>query len=105
MPKSGVGDIEELMACMRIEEHASIMKFVGILDYDSKLCLVTEHYKWGDLEDCHGKFGLHAMPRLAKLLLDVASGTLHLHSQKPSIIHRDIRCANILLHAGHWSCV
>ena len=43
------------------------------------------------------------MPRLARLLLDIASGMLHLHSQKPDpIIHRDIRCANILLHKdGH----
>ena len=46
------------------------------------------------------ELGLHQMPRLARLLLDIASGMLHLHSQTPNpIIHRDIRCANILLHA------
>ena len=46
---------------------------------------------------------MHRLPRLARLLHDIASGMLHLHSQQPSpIIHRDIRCANILLHAdGH----
>ena len=80
------------------------MNFLGILDYEGKCCLVSEFYAQGDLEQCHNKeLGLHKMPRLAQLLLDIASGMLHLHSQKPNpIIHRDIRCANILLHAdGH----
>ena len=66
-------------------------------------CEVTEYYAHGDLEHCHGKgLGLHTMPKLAKLLLDIASGTRHLHAQQPPIVHRDIRCANVLLHAdGH----
>ena len=79
------------------------MNFFGILDYEGKCCLVSEFYAHGDLEHCHGKgLDLDRMPRLAKLLLDIAQGMLHLHSQTPPIIHRDIRCANILLHKdGH----
>ena len=70
----------------------------SLLDFRGKCCLVTELYKWGDLEGCHGRLNLHTMPRLARLLLDISSGMQHLHSQEPPIIHRDIRCANILLH-------
>ena len=79
------------------------MNFLGILDYKGKCCLVSEFYAQGDLEHCHEKgMGLHQMPKLAGLLFDIASGVCHLHTQDPPIIHRDIRCANILLHAdGH----
>ena len=50
-----------------------------------------------DLEKC-----LHQYPNLPlsikiSILLDVSYGLLHLHSQMPPIIHRDLTAANILL--------
>ena len=40
VPKTGSGDVEELMACVRIEKHRNIMRFIGMLDYGGKMCLV-----------------------------------------------------------------
>ena len=78
--------------------HPNIVQFMGVhYGQDlSDLTLIMECLPM-DLERC-----LHQYPNLPlsikiSILLDVSYGLLHLHSQTPPIIHRDLTAANILL--------
>ena len=79
--------------------HPNIVQFLGV-HYGSDpndLTLVME-YLHTDLEDCLKQYK-EAMPLSIKIaiLLDVSYGLLHLHSQHPKIIHRDLTAGNVLL--------
>ena len=78
--------------------HPNIVQFMGVHygEDPSDLTLIMECLPM-DLEKC-----LHQYPNLPlsikiSILLDVSYGLLHLHSQTPPIIHRDLTAANILL--------
>ena len=46
----------------------------------------------------HKKVDMKAMRRWAKQIL---TGLAYLHSQKPPIIHRDLKCDNIFINGNH----
>lgn len=78
--------------------HPNIVQFLGV-HYGpdpSDLTLVLEHLHM-DLEKCLETY--KNMPLSIKLavLMDVSYGLLHLHSQDPPIVHRDLTASNILL--------
>ena len=81
--------------------HPNIVQFMGV-HYGrnlSDLTLIME-YLHMDLGKCVESYP--NLPLLLKIsiLLDVSYGLLHLHSQTPPIIHRDLSAANVLLTAG-----
>jgi serine/threonine protein kinase len=73
------------------------MQFVGIARIDSKLCFVMKLYEHGSLDKLHhNKFiDFTEMRYFLKLMKHVAAGACHLHGL--GIVHRDIRCANVLV--------
>ena len=81
--------------------HPNIVQFMGV-HYGrnhSDLTLIME-YLHMDLEKCVESYPNLPLPLKISILLDVSYGLLHLHSQTPPIIHRDLSAANVLLTAG-----
>jgi len=78
--------------------HPNIVQFIGVHygHNPSDLTLIMECLPM-DLEKCLEKYPNLPLPIKISVLLDVSYGLLHLHSQKPPIIHRDLTAANILL--------
>jgi len=78
--------------------HPNIVQFMGVHygQDPSDLTLIMECLPM-DLERCLQQYPNLPLPIKISILLDVSYGLLHLHSQKPPIIHRDLTAANILL--------
>jgi len=62
----------------------------------SNLTLIMEYLPM-DLEKCLKLYANLPLSTIISILLDVSYGLLHLHSQTPPIIHRDLTAANILV--------
>ena len=81
--------------------HPNIVQFIGVIygkdDLDLTLVMECLHI---DLEKCLKTCPNITLALKISILLDVSYGLLHLHSQTPPIIHRDLTPANILLTEG-----
>eukprot|EP00904_Undaria_pinnatifida_P010258 jgi/Undpi1/6362/HiC_scaffold_20.g08843.m1 len=93
-------EIKVLMMCL----HENIVPLLGIAT--DPWCLVYPHMSNGSLEDVLGtrarRKGLNAQTRV-RIALGVAQALDYLHTpwlDKPAIIHRDVKPANILLDSG-----
>ena len=81
--------------------HPNIVQFMGVHygQNSTDLTLIME-YLHMDLEKCVKSYPTLPLPLKISILLDVSYGLLHLHSQTPPIIHRDLSADNVLLTAG-----
>jgi len=81
-----------------LRAHPNVVLFLGITSFPQPVTLITEYCEGGSLE----KFILanEKIPvnLIGRILLGVARGMLHLHSE--NIIHRDLAARNILLTAN-----
>ena len=77
-------------------KHPNIVQFLGVHSTMENEYLVME-YMHMDLAHCLETY--HDIPASIKvsILHDVSYGLLHLHSQDPPIIHRDLTASNVLL--------
>lgn len=63
-----------------------------------EVMLVMEYMKHGSLDDLLFRDCVVLdRQRVIKIALDVAKGMHYLHSLTPKIMHRDLKCANILV--------
>ncbi|KAL8214579.1 hypothetical protein R6Q57_004028 [Mikania cordata] len=92
-------EIEMLSNC----RHPNIVSFLGFCDERSEMILVYEYVSNGSLDDClrniNNMNSLTWAQRI-QICLDIAHGLNYLHTstkEKQTIIHRDIKSANILL--------
>ncbi|XP_076895129.1 uncharacterized protein LOC143547631 [Bidens hawaiensis] len=89
-------EIEMLSKC----RHANIVSLLGFCDEESEMILVYEYVSKGSLDKYLGNgFNLTRARRL-QICLDIAHGLNYLHAgtnDKKTIVHRDIKSANILL--------
>ena len=88
----------ELLNSLR---HPNIVQCFGIHEVSfgnnrSEDVLLME-YMHMDLDHCLSKYPNIVLPIKFSVLCDVSHGLLHLHIQKPPIIHRDLTASNILL--------
>ncbi|ERN15174.1 receptor-like protein kinase HSL1 [Amborella trichopoda] len=80
--------------------HSNILKLLCTISGEESELLVYEFMERGSLEDClHGGQGaLMAWPLRHQIAIDVAQGLCYMHHGcSPAIIHRDVKCGNILM--------
>lgn len=84
-------------------KHKNIEKmFASWVDEEKKTVnIITELFTSGSLTQYrrkHKKVNMKAMKRWA---IQILTGLEYLHSQKPAIIHRDLKCDNIFINGNH----
>ncbi|GJZ73481.1 kinase-like domain, phloem protein 2-like protein [Tanacetum coccineum] len=94
-----LAEIEMLSNC----KHQNIVSLLGFCDEGDQMILVYEYISNGSLDDYlgdHVKLINLTWAQRMQICLDIARGLSYLHTStkdKPTIIHRDIKSANILL--------
>lgn len=89
---------DEWNTLKKIPSHQNIAQFIGVVKWESHLGLVFELVKNGDLTaylEANAK--TLKMNECIRILQGIATGLDILHSNNPSIIHRDLSSRNILL--------
>ncbi|QHN76042.1 Receptor-like protein kinase [Arachis hypogaea] len=97
-----IEDIEVAVKLLMRVHHRNLTSLIGYCNEETNIGLIYEYMKNGDLdehlsgENIKEKF-LNWENRL-QIALDAAQGLEYLHNGcKPPIIHRDVKCTNILL--------
>lgn len=81
---------------MRKVRHKNVVQFIGACTKPPGLCIVTEFMVGGSVyEYLHKRKGMFKLPALLKAAIDISKGMNYLH--KNDIIHRDLKCANLLI--------
>lgn len=80
------------------QRHRNIIAMLGICT-DSKFPYILSEFIEGYTVKSYiqNKGDLVSWPLRVKILLQAADGVAYLHSTKPPIIHRDLRCGNIFI--------
>lgn len=78
--------------------HPNTVLFIGACLDEGNMCILMEYCEKGNLfEILHD----HAQPidynRIIKTMTEIAEGVMYLHSNKPPILHRDLKSLNILI--------
>jgi len=91
---SGVLKEAQLMAKL---DHPNIVQIYEVLQAKIKIYFVLEYINRGSLQKLVKSVGLIPEAVAAPLVRQTLEGLNFLHSQTPPIIHRDIKCANLLI--------
>ncbi|CAL4896796.1 unnamed protein product [Urochloa decumbens] len=88
---------------LRTLKHKNIVKlFASWIDEEKGIVnIITEYFTSGSLRRYrtkHKKVDIKAIRRWA---IQILTGLEYLHSQNPSIIHRDLKCDNIFINGNH----
>src|SRR5260370_3114236 len=93
-------DMKELKL-LRAFDHPNIVRFLGVsIPEDTKstqVMMISELCSNGDLFDYVRNVPAPSYHKVLKVMHDIASGLMYLHTHKPSIIHRDCKSSNILI--------
>ena len=83
------------LSILRKVRHRNIVQLIGAMTKPPRLCLVTDFMKGGSVLQFLHKNAPLKLPQLLKLSGGVALGMDYLH--KVSVIHRDLKTANLLM--------
>lgn len=87
-------EIEMLKRC----KSANIVQYFGSLTKDGELWIIMEYCAGSSLADIVEARGRCLNePQIAAALAGTLNGLCYLHSQTPSLIHRDVKAGNLLL--------
>merc|ERR1719213_542080 len=82
-------------------KHEHIVSYLGHEVHDKQLYIFLEYMPEGSLRAKLNEFGAFQEDLCATLTKQILSGLCYLHQEK--VLHRDLKCANLLLAA--WVCV
>mmetsp|Transcript_63203 Transcript_63203/g.102400 ORF Transcript_63203/g.102400 Transcript_63203/m.102400 type:complete len:493 (-) Transcript_63203:118-1596(-) len=79
--------------------HPNIVSYLGHEFTDGVLSIFMEYLSCGSLKNILDDFGPLKGQLLTSTALGMIQGLDHLHTRSPPVIHRDIKCANVLVDA------
>ena len=82
--------------------HDNVVALRGLCQHQNELYLVMEYCPRGTLDTLlhHSARRFWNPQKLVALLIAVVRGMVHLHAQRPPLLHRDLKPGNIFL--GEW---
>ena len=97
--EASIKEFQREVELMKTHRHPNIVLFLGVgTDPKDEPFLAMEYVKRGSLKSilADSSVAVSHMDRL-RFMLDAAKGMAYLHGSSPSIIHRDLKCANLLV--------
>eukprot|EP01114_Cavostelium_apophysatum_P013037 TRINITY_DN3071_c0_g2_i1.p1 TRINITY_DN3071_c0_g2~~TRINITY_DN3071_c0_g2_i1.p1 ORF type:complete len:751 (-),score=188.52 TRINITY_DN3071_c0_g2_i1:59-2311(-) len=82
---------------MKKLKHANIVRFIGIVMENETPLLLMEWMKSDLYAFVHNRDQVIDHEIFCRIAIDVAKGLNYLHTQKPAVIHRDVKSKNILM--------
>jgi len=99
---SDPSDFLNEVSVLKALRHPNIVLFLGYT-LSPRLCIITEYMKNGNLSRMLQDFTKNIdSQKILAISLSVARGMFYLHSQHPTIIHRDLKSGNVLID-GNWN--
>ncbi|TVU47652.1 hypothetical protein EJB05_07258 [Eragrostis curvula] len=95
--KQCIFQLEQEIALLSQFEHENIVQYYGTDKEDSKLYIFLELVTQGSLASLYQKYRLRDT-HVSAYTRQILHGLIYLHER--NIVHRDIKCANILVHAN-----
>ncbi|KAK3149601.1 hypothetical protein QOZ80_3AG0219710 [Eleusine coracana subsp. coracana] len=89
--------LEQEIALLSQFEHENIVQYYGTDKEESKLYIFIELVTQGSLSSLYQKYKLQES-QVSAYTRQILNGLLYLHER--NVVHRDIKCANILVHAN-----
>lgn len=82
--------------------HPNVVLFMGACVDPAHACIIMEYCERGSLFDAlHDTSQVIDYKKILRLLLQIAEALVYLHSNRPPILHRDLKSLNVLLDE-HW---
>ncbi|KAL1557047.1 mitogen-activated protein kinase kinase kinase [Salvia divinorum] len=95
--KQCVFQLEQEIALLSQFEHENIVRYYGTEKKGTHLCIFLELVTQGSLLRLYQKYDLR-VPQVSGYTRQILHGLKYLHDR--DVIHRDIKCANILVHTN-----
>ncbi|XP_066371053.1 mitogen-activated protein kinase kinase kinase 1-like isoform X3 [Miscanthus floridulus] len=89
--------LEQEIALLSQFEHENIVQYYGTDKEESKLYIFIELVTQGSLSSLYQKYKLRES-QVSAYTRQILNGLVYLHER--NVVHRDIKCANILVHAN-----
>ena len=86
--------------------HPNIVQFVGVSwDSIANVCIVCEFVEWGDLSGVlqDPMIWLSWKDPQLRMMMDITTAIVFLHSRLPPVLHRDVKPENVLV-TNSWTC-
>jgi serine/threonine protein kinase len=92
--------LEEELRIVQGLQHPHIVCYMGHDWMDGFLYLYLEYVAGGSMQSVLNEFGPLELPMLHSATKGMLEGLEYLHSRNPPVVHRDIKCANLLVDAN-----
>lgn len=99
---SSLSALESEIKVLSAMRHPNIVLYIGASMQLPQPCVVMEWCVHGSLDDLLVKPGARLSTKhIVQYALDIAQGLNYLHAQQPTIVHRDMKAANVFVDANY----